>query len=203
MEDGYAKKLSWFKNWWVTKCLYSFFRNNKKSYPFVFFLFFVFFNQKVGVGDEKSTVSNGLLLIELLLILFDFFAIVTPCLTSWWDGERPVKHVCMHAMAHMESREAAVSLSIIVKRPELVVYAPALTPWPLDPFQLSSWWIYDSYGVSCHRHSAHPGAKHRGPFNFVFGPDANKAAAGGFKRRGGGEERTMERREDGNIKERV
>lgn len=74
-------------------------------------------------------------------------------------------------------------------------FPATLTSWPLAQFQLSFWWIYDSYEVSCHWIVIqHILTRTRGPFYFIFGPDANKAIAWGFKRRGEREKKDREER---------
>lgn len=65
-----------------------------------------------------------------------------------------------------------------------------LTSWPLHPikirFLMNQWFIYNLLSLACH--STHPDERN----HFIFGPDANKAIAEGFKRR-----------EDENIKETI
>lgn len=73
-------------------------------------------------------------------------------------------------------------------------FPATLTSWPLDPisikFLMSLWFIYSLLSLACH--STHPDEK-RSLFIFIFGPDANKAMAEGFKRR---EERRRKTREE-------
>lgn len=74
-------------------------------------------------------------------------------------------------------------------------FPATLTSWPLHPisikFLMNLWFIYSLLSLACH--SAHPDEK-LGPFYFIFGPDANKATAQGFKRREEREKKDEEER---------
>ena len=74
-------------------------------------------------------------------------------------------------------------------------FPATLTSWPLDPisikFLMNLWFIYSLLSLACH--STHPDEK-PGPFYFIFGPDANKAIAQGFKRREEREKKDEEER---------